>query len=382
VQLFYNIKVFGVLVILAISAFGALPTKISLGPISLSAALTAGIAFYFLFAFFISPGSKKVFYFHSPLIFFLIMNVVWFVAGDFDLRSFQRIAIWVGMLFVSINVTSWAVRVDNLDQALSNISSTLSFLSILYFGIVAYQVAFNVTDPATSILLVIFFSFFLSRYQHLYGRPGDRVIILFIFFLALSVNSRIVLLALFSILIIFLLRNGHIKSFLICVLLSFLVFAAVVRFAPAYLGLNGGDNALLVGGYTVNTSGRWYAWQLMIESIRESPFLGHGTDLAPELVGVARWSHPHNDYLRLLHQCGAIGLMAFLIFFIRAHHRIAKRVYRDMSSQRRVFLDSSIYATSGIAIVMITDNPLSYSYVIYFLAVLNALAYAMSMRDD
>ena len=74
--------------------------------------------------------------------------------------------------------------------------------------------------------------------------------------------------------------------------------------------------------------------------------------------------------------------MAFLIFFIRAHHRIAKRVYRDMSSQRRVFLDSSIYATSGIAIVMITDNPLSYSYVIYFLAVLNALAYAMSMRDD
>jgi O-antigen ligase len=76
-----------------------------------------------------------------------------------------------------------------------------------------------------------------------------------------------------------------------------------------------GDTSLRIGSIGINGSGRAAFWRLTMDSIEEAPILGKGAGSAEGLVesvyGAIR--HPHDDYLRITHDYGLVGLLMWIV---------------------------------------------------------------------
>ncbi|MBW3552582.1 MAG: O-antigen ligase family protein [Gemmatimonadetes bacterium] len=124
----------------------------------------------------------------------------------------------------------------------------------------------------------------------------------------------------------------------------------------------GADATITVG--SVNLSGRGWIWLQVGRHALERPFFGHGTGSSTvylEALPRSPASHPHNEYLRVFHDQGALGLLAILVFgaaallhFGRLHHRVADR------RTKRLAL-ASYLATLAYGAMAVTDNPLVYA---------------------
>jgi O-antigen ligase len=79
-----------------------------------------------------------------------------------------------------------------------------------------------------------------------------------------------------------------------------------------------GDNAS-IGGVKVNTSGREEMWAAVRVSIEKAPLLGQGpgsVEVPISRVNKTAGGHPHNDYLRLIHDFGYVGFTMWLLSWI------------------------------------------------------------------
>jgi O-antigen ligase len=133
-----------------------------------------------------------------------------------------------------------------------------------------------------------------------------------------------------------------------------------------------GDNAT-VGGIRVNTSGRDRIWQSVNDSASESPWVGKGPGSAGIAVQkVNETIHPHNDYLRLLHDFGKLGLGIWALgygglfvqalsnwFWAEKHDRITAHIHA-----------AAVLAMVVVAFVMITDNVVVYLFAMAPLGIL------------
>jgi O-antigen ligase len=136
-----------------------------------------------------------------------------------------------------------------------------------------------------------------------------------------------------------------------------------------------GDTKLQVGGAKINVAGRDDYWRTTWDSYTESPWIGHGGGSAQELISrstAGTVTHPHNDYLRILHDYGAIGLGIWLLGYINLLWLAWK--YWIMADRRK---DPSapLYLTAflsllAVALVMITDNVMVYVNVMAPLGIL------------
>jgi O-antigen ligase len=135
-----------------------------------------------------------------------------------------------------------------------------------------------------------------------------------------------------------------------------------------------GDNALQVGEVAINTAGRIRMWELTIESWLTSPWIGVGIDAPPDVLYAGGQGHPHNDYLRLLHHLGIFGLLSWLFFYVR----LVKHFWKFWKRNRERLIMSldirligiTLMTTVAIGLIMLTDNPIVYSYIMYPLAIL------------
>ncbi|MBW4614354.1 MAG: O-antigen ligase family protein [Desmonostoc vinosum HA7617-LM4] len=135
-----------------------------------------------------------------------------------------------------------------------------------------------------------------------------------------------------------------------------------------------GDNAT-VGGVKVNTSGRNQAWPIAYASALESPWIGKG----PGSVGIVlvkrvgpTFPHPHNDYLRILHDYGFIGLTIWIFGYgqlITKTWQNWKWADRNDIKNSRIHL-AAFLALAAVALAMITDNVIVYIFVMAPLGVL------------
>jgi O-antigen ligase len=139
-----------------------------------------------------------------------------------------------------------------------------------------------------------------------------------------------------------------------------------------------GDNALSLGGVAINTAGRIHMWQMTIESYLTAPWFGLGIDAPPDILYSGGQGHPHNDYLRILHHLGAVGLLLWTLFYGRTMYW----VWQAWKKVRDHVLETpypNLYATTFMgmtvtALTMLTDNTIVYSFVMYPLAVLIGLS--------
>jgi O-antigen ligase len=162
------------------------------------------------------------------------------------------------------------------------------------------------------------------------------------------------------------------------VLLGAVLTAIWFTYPPLRKAFLTGDAGFNLGGVAINTAGRVYMWELTLASFLEAPWFGTGIDAPTEILEARGKNHPHNDYLRILHHLGSVGLFLWLLFYGRTMNWIWA-AWKDV----RNALDTSVYARlygttfmgmTAAALSMLTDNTIVYSFVMYPLAVLIGLS--------
>jgi O-antigen ligase len=164
---------------------------------------------------------------------------------------------------------------------------------------------------------------------------------------------------------------GRVGAWVMAIMLvAYLTFTFVEPIRARFLAK--GDNAS-VGGIQVNTSGRDSIWKAVQDSAAESPWVGKG----PGSSGIAvqkvnETVHPHNDYLRLLHDFGGLGLGIWILgygglliqawrnwFWAEKYDRVTAHIHA-----------AAVLAMLVVAFVMITDNVVVYLFAMAPLGIL------------
>ena len=111
-------------------------------------------------------------------------------------------------------------------------------------------------------------------------------------------------------------------------ILSIVSYRILQSYSPFRDRFIGGDSAVLIGGSALNTSGRMQLWAATIESAGHNSILGAGPGSADIMISrlFGTIGHPHNDYLRIYHDFGLVGLTLFSVGMIMLVSRIWKRV--------------------------------------------------------
>jgi O-antigen ligase len=195
-----------------------------------------------------------------------------------------------------------------------------------------------------ALLLVVFVS--LSRTASLLA--------IFVFALGLAVRSSS--------------RGRALRVFVLLIAAAGGAWIAFTQFAPLRNRFFGGDQALDYGGAHFNLSGRSALWEFTLKSAEHHLWLGAGpgtaeVDVTREFVTV---SHPHNDYLRLLHDFGILGTALFLLALLL----LVRRTWRLGRRSGRPVHWAAFLALLGVAGCAVTDNVLVYPFVMVPLGVL------------
>lgn len=139
-----------------------------------------------------------------------------------------------------------------------------------------------------------------------------------------------------------------------------------------------GDNAT-VAGIHLNTSGRVQFWQFTWDSAMTHPWFGGGPGSADALITrlFPPNTHPHSDWLRLLHDFGWIGGGLFLLGYLTLILRAARRARVTDATIHW----SALIGLLGVGGAAITDNVLTYPFVMVPLAVIVGLSLAAPDPD-
>lgn len=124
-------------------------------------------------------------------------------------------------------------------------------------------------------------------------------------------------------------------------------------FGPANIGLEGaGTNHHVIN---LNTNGRFTVWSALAQkAVLNHPIIGGGSGYSNQFVAEQfGWNHPHNEFIRIFVDFGAIGSILFLValgslglFFIRHLKR----------EREPAFL--GIVALISVALFSVTEGPL------------------------
>jgi O-antigen ligase len=135
-----------------------------------------------------------------------------------------------------------------------------------------------------------------------------------------------------------------------------------------------GDVRLHLGDTAINVSGRANLWRVTYDSFLDSPWAGNGAGSSSHLIE-GRFhtiGHPHNDYLRVLHDYGIVGLGLWVLAWIRVLGQLWTGARCSERSRRRdAPLQFAAFLTAlGMCLVMVTDNPITYVFAMAPLGVL------------
>ncbi len=170
------------------------------------------------------------------------------------------------------------------------------------------------------------------------------------------------------------LRRGH-RLLLACGAVTgvaLATWALLSTFAPLRDRFLVGDNAVEVGGLAINTSGRSALWEAVSQNAMHAPFLGHGPGSAVVFVterfgGITQ---PHNEYLRVLHDEGLVGLIPFVLGCLLVLIRVIKRITRTDQPIHW----AALFALTATLAAAATDNVLVYPFVLLPASVLIGLS--------
>jgi O-antigen ligase len=163
---------------------------------------------------------------------------------------------------------------------------------------------------------------------------------------------------------------------------SAVAFYAITSFGPMAARFAEGDVQSVGGGLAINVEGRSSLWDLTWRSYRESPIVGKGVGSAEQVIGASlgEINHPHNDYLRILHDFGLIGLVLFAasVVGLLVHSGRSLRAVPGDRDEAPLHL-AAILALLGLLVGMSTDNAIVYLFMAAPVAVIVGLSIGARM---
>lgn len=151
------------------------------------------------------------------------------------------------------------------------------------------------------------------------------------------------------------LTKTRLLSTMIVLLLGALV--GLKHFGALDRRFSSGDNATLFG-ISLNTSGRQSLWRATWDDSMHHLLFGRGVGSADRFVkaNFPGIGHPHNDYLRLIHDFGIPGALlwagAIILILVGAWRRYRQALHHE---DRAVHL-AAVLGTSSILLAAFTDN--------------------------
>ncbi len=146
-------------------------------------------------------------------------------------------------------------------------------------------------------------------------------------------------------------KNSHFsrwRNLYLLVLVAGIGIYLVLVMIPILLG---GDTSEIIAGSTgraiSHTSGRFYYWQIVLQSLAEHPVLGTGPGLSACVGPITYFAHPHNFYLQLAGEWGVpAGLLAASVI-IHVLRSVAGKLWHCLDEQESVLI--IIVATGALA---------------------------------
>jgi O-antigen ligase len=131
--------------------------------------------------------------------------------------------------------------------------------------------------------------------------------------------------------------------------------------------------------FQLNDSGRFTLWAFVWSNYAAgNPVFGQGLGSSSQILrtGYAPFANvavAHNEYLRLLHDLGIVGLSIFLLAILQPLRVLVAQASRSHKISRQ-YGCLSLAALSSFLVLAITDNPLDYymvygQYVFFFIAI-------------
>jgi O-antigen ligase len=167
---------------------------------------------------------------------------------------------------------------------------------------------------------------------------------------------------------------------------GFLGLSALGLFGPfrERFGVGQSVEAMLRGNSAAYTSGRVVMWGETWRSAVEAPWRGKGAGSAASHLEQAlqNIAHPHNDYLRILHDYGILGLL----LFVYGLARVARLCWRNWAAtsgllERRLSLTAGL-VLGAVALMMVTDNTFVYVFVMAPLGILLGVTLGVRSAPD
>jgi len=313
---------------------------------------------------FATPGRPPV-----PLA--LKLFAIWSVAAiplNPSSAGIQNVTVYLGFV-LGISVTGSLCSAPATDRLLGQIQKAGWFVGVVYLAsvLVAGLGASDVYDArAFGLAALIVLSVVIAR------RTSWLLPILLLLDVALSLSRTATLLAILILAVGLAVRSASrgraIRLFVLVVLGAIVTWFAFTRFAPLRDRFQGGDQAFGYGGQQFNLSGRADLWSFTIQDARHHWWVGAGPGSADRAVlrHFVTVSHPHNDYLRLLHDFGVVGLLVFVVGFLT----LMVRTWKLGRSTGRPIHWSAFLALLGVAGTAFTDNTIVYPFVMIPLGVL------------
>lgn len=169
--------------------------------------------------------------------------------------------------------------------------------------------------------------------------------------------------------------SSALVSTALAVIVGFLLFQVP---AVRYRFFEDKENLTLQQQETIiNTTGRVEMWSVTLVDALERPFLGHGTGssevLIPEMV--PGLDHPHEEYLRVYHDLGVIGLALFIsAWFGRLFNHFRQWRSSDDNPDTAQPHMAAALASIAMTVLFLTDNALVATFVMVPVFVLLAIA--------
>jgi O-antigen ligase len=365
-----------------IAAFSSLPRKLDFGPITAMGALTV------LEVGLIAAGilacrrySKWLLLRLLPYLCFMVWVGVSTVWAPPTAGGIQNGLLY--LLYGLMIIFSGTLSARNAPYLEQLIDRGILWISSVALGFVAVEMALGGTPKDTdegwligprplAILGLIVLSRLLARWY--YGDQRARIwIVLWIVAIVVSLSRTATAISLGLVCLVVLAQMRFRRRRLALTLPAALgavvvVVTLAVAWTPFHDRMFSGDTKLQVGGTSINVSGRLAMWTAIIESAEEKPLVGKGLGSAQDVVTttfahtMSGMTQPHDDYLRIWHDLGAIGLTWFLMASFTWTWLLARDWYlAERSGSRPASLEmTGLLVLVALALIEITDNAVVY----------------------
>lgn len=383
-----------VVAVCAVGALGGLPSSVKIGSISLLALLTSAIFSVASLIIILRLSLFKGLVLHCLLfglyLSWCMISVLWHSPSFATINSIIVQLGFFSLLILTAQATVLNQAVVRSVRVGLRLATSLVFLGFVLSAVSRGSLVHNVaTIPLASLWIM---AYYVARWCSGSWRSVWVVAALLVLsFLSLARAP-------FGIGLILVLIGGAIykgKIRMTRIVAGVVVSVCIVVVALVYIesfgsAFFGGDNAVQLAGFAINTSGRITLWTYTFQSFLESPWFGKGlgssTDALREVSHlVSSQEHPHNDYLRIMHDLGLLGMGLWLIAFGALFSVLFKAWRRVRFDSSKIF-ESEMHLTAVLALLvtalsMVTDNTIAYSFFMYPVAVLAGASLGLNVKD-